>query len=322
MTSSPGDRPREFVEDLGPLRRTVARVRRNAHWIRTQGWGAVAEEHEWAPVRRTSAAVRRAAWRARHGGDAGVARPVLLFGVQRSGTNMLVRGLARRPEVEVHNENDRAAFERYKLRDLATIRTIVEESRHQVVLFKPLCDSHRADEVLDRLGTAVAPRAIWAYRGVDGRVRSSLAKFGDGNRAVLEEFAAGRADGRWQFQRLHPESVELIHRCAPRTLSAESGAALMWYIRNRHFFDLGLDGRDDCALVSYDRFVADPEPVAQRLCSFVGVPYDARLHAGVRGSGADRAPLDLHPLVRSHCDELGAALDQVAAGQRVVVRDD
>ena len=59
------------------------------------------------------------------------------------------------------------------------------------MLFKPLCDSHRTDHLLDDLRTASPGRAVWVYRDVDGRVRSALAKFGDGNRQVLREFADG-----------------------------------------------------------------------------------------------------------------------------------
>ena len=44
-------------------------------------------------------------------------RPVYLVGLQRSGTNMLARGLDIAPEFEVHNENDRAVFDHYLLRD-------------------------------------------------------------------------------------------------------------------------------------------------------------------------------------------------------------
>ena len=57
---------------------------------------------------RVASAKRR--WRRAHPQAAGRATPVYLVGLQRSGTNMLARGLDTAPEFEVHNENDRAAF--------------------------------------------------------------------------------------------------------------------------------------------------------------------------------------------------------------------
>jgi hypothetical protein len=291
----------------------VARVRRNVGWLRTNGWAAWAEEHEWRPVLRARNSLAKSAWRHKQGAVAGGAIPVFLFGVQRSGTNMVVRGLGRRPEVEVHNENDRVAFVQYKLRPDDVIRDVVTRSRHQLVLFKPLCDSNRADHLLDGLGTHAAPRAIWAFRCVDGRVRSEVAKFGDGNRRLLIEFAAGRGDDRWQFRRLSEDSKALIRERDPATLSPEAAAALMWYVRNRLFFDLGLHQRTDTLVVSYDRFVANPRRVTEALCAFLGLGYRADMHDDV----APRPParpgsLELPGWLSDRCHELETALDECA----------
>ena len=161
---------------------------------------------ERAPV-----AARKVWWRSTHGVEAGLSTPVFLVGVQRSGTNMVVRGLERSPEFEVHNENDRRVFHRYELKQpRRPFASVVGESRARYTLFKPLCDSHRTDQLLDRLGTTMPPRAIWAYRGMEGRVRSSLSKFRDHNLTVMADIAAGRSLERWQAQGLRPETMELI----------------------------------------------------------------------------------------------------------------
>jgi hypothetical protein len=238
--------------------------------------------------------------------------PVFLVGLQRSGTNMVVRGLERTPEFEVHNENDGRAFERYRLRPLPRIRAIVDSSRQRYVLFKPLCDSHRVDELLDSLGTQTPGRAVWAYRSVDGRVRSALAKFSDHNLQVLREIAAGRGSDRWQAQRLSHESLELIRSFDYEAMSPESAAALFWYVRNSLFFELGLDRRPDVALVSYDALVADPEGAVQPLCRFLGFPWSPRLvaHIDARSSSA-RPPLALDRRIRECCTELQERLDRV-----------
>jgi len=107
------------------------------------------------------------------------------------------------------------------------LQELVLASRHRYVLFKPLCDSHRADELL-AIDTLADGRAIWAYRAVDGRVRSALAKFGDTNLRVLTDIAAGKGLDRWQAQRLSPENLELIRslrRSKPRERSAARLAA-------------------------------------------------------------------------------------------------
>jgi hypothetical protein len=228
---------------------------------------------------------------------------------------MLLRGLGNAPEVEVHNENDRRAFQRYKLRDTATVAGIVARSRHPIVMFKPLCDSHRTDELLD-LPSTTAPLAVWAYRDVDGRVRSALAKFGDGNRQVLHEFAAGINTTRWHVQRISAESAQFVRSFDYDAMTAESGAALMWLIRNQQFFDLGLDRRGDVHLVSYNDFVIDPAGTMRPLCRFLDLPYRPRLVAHVSARPPTHTqPLDIDARIRAACDELAARLTKVTTQQ-------
>src|SRR5262249_43819930 len=137
----------------------VTRVRRHLGWARTQGVGRLIEEDELDPAERTRNAWRKALWRRSHDASPnGV--PVFLVGVQRSGTNMLVGGRGRAREFEVHNETDRATFRRFRLRPDPMVRSVVTRSRHDYVLFKPLCDSHRTVELLEGIGTPSAPKAV------------------------------------------------------------------------------------------------------------------------------------------------------------------
>lgn len=308
--------PRVFVEDLNGVRRLQARIERNVTWAREQGFRRVLEEKEIDPLRTWPSAVRKWNYRRSSPVPPGAAKPVYVIGLQRSGTNMLVRGLGLAPEVEVHNENDESAFHHYKLRPDPVVEAIVGRSRHELVLFKPLCDSHRADHLLDNLNTITPGRALWAYRNVDGRVRSALAKFSDGNLQVLREFAAGTNTTRWHTARISTESADLVRSFDYDTMTPASGAALMWLVRNRLFFDLELDLRDDVRLVSYDAFLEDPESTMGNLCRFLDFPYGPALaeHALARPA-TYRGPLDIDPLIRAECTQLGKELDAVARAQ-------
>jgi hypothetical protein len=295
------------------LRYQLHRVQRHWYWARTQGLGRLVEEDDLNPVDRARKAAAKWRWRRANGVAAGSAVPVFLVGLQRSGTNMVVRGLEASPEFEVHNENDRRAFDRFQLRPLPAIRDIVQASRHAYVLFKPLCDSHRTPELLDDLDAGGPGRAIWAYRSVDGRVASSLAKFGASNLRALAEIAAGRAADAWQAQGLSGENRALIGSFDYTAMTPATAAALFWYVRNALFFELGLDRRPDVTLVSYDRFVAGPEATMEGLCRFLGVDWNPALVAHVETRpGASRPPFDLDPVVRERCTELQQRLDAVA----------
>ncbi len=286
---------------------------RHWRWGREQGVRRLIEEDQLNPFSRARLAVAKRRWRRAHS-IAPNAVPVYLVGLQRSGTNMIARGLEEAPEFEVRNENDRDAFRRFQLQPNDAIRSIVAGSGQRYVLFKPLCDSHRTPELLDEMGTASPGRAIWAYRDVDGRARSAVAKFGDTNLRVLTRIADGEADGMWQAAGLSQTNRELIGSFDYASMSAESAAALFWYVRNSLYFELALDRRNDVLLVSYGAMVEDPQAEMRRICDFLDFRYRPQLDAHVDARApSGRARLELDERVRTLCDELAARLESSRA---------
>jgi hypothetical protein len=292
------------------LRDLIAKIHRHWRWGRSQGFLRLVEEDELNPLLRVSNGTRRWLWRRAHGLAPGTAMPVYVVGVQRSGTNMIVHGLQRCPEFEVYNENHRRAFRSFRLRSPETITHIITSSRHRYVLFKPLIDSHAIDRLLDELPVATHGRALWVYRDVDDRVRSSIAKFGDTNLRALADIASGRV-GRWEAARLSDQNLELIRGFDYRKMTAASASALFWYVRNSFYFELELDRRSDVLPVSYDAFVGDPEAEMRVVCRFLGVPWRTAIIAHVQTRGASRrSRLPLDPRIRELCDGLQERLDR------------
>jgi hypothetical protein len=298
------------------LRWQLFRVRRHVGWARTQGLGRLIEEDQLDPFARIPVAIRRAGWRLTHDRRPN-AVPVFLVGVQRSGTNMLTRGFERAPEFEVHNENDRKAFTRFRLREEPVIRAIVERSKHAFVLFKPLCDSHRTPALLDALETPRRGRAIWAYRGYQGRVRSSVAKFGDSNRRALRRIAEGTGSHLWQAGGLSSENLDLIRSFDYERMTPESAAALFWFVRNSLYFDLALEGREDVALASYESTIEEPESSMRSLCAFLGLPYREALIEGIEPRHLGAPGVDIDPRILERCEGLETALDAAMARRAI-----
>jgi len=296
---------------------TWRKLVRQWHWARRDGFARWIEEDQLNPVDRARTALAKRRWRSRDGVSPGEAVPVYLVGVQRSGTNMLVRGLEAAPEFEVHNENDRSVFDSYRLKSDDIVTERILRSRHRYVLFKPLCDSHRIDALLDTLPVPQHGKAIWAYRDVDGRVRSAISKFGDVNLRVLSGIARGEGTDRWQAQRISPDNLALIAEFDYATMSAETAAALFWYVRNSLYFDLGLDRREDTFLSSYDSLIAEPEATMRSLCDFLDFPYYPGLtkHIELRPNSR-KPPLAIDVRVRAQCDLLTERLQAKVAEQR------
>ena len=299
------------------VRTLVHKARQNWRWSRTHSWAHLIEEHDLNPVVRGKRAMRKGWWRLVHRDSRAPAAPVFVVGVQRSGTNLLAYGLDEMPEFQIYNEGNGKAFIDYHFRPLLVIEALVQRSTARFVLFKPLCDSHRTPELLDRFGPDA--RAIWTYRNVDGRVRSAVDKFGDSNLRALRTFAAGEEQkpwNAWQVQGLSGESADFIRSFDFSQLSAESAAALFWYVRNLLFFEMGLDRRPDTVLLNYDEFLAEPERIAHALCSFLGLPYRSEMIAHVDPRRPSRKPpLAIHPRIRERCAELKERLDEVCRVQ-------
>jgi hypothetical protein len=286
--------------------RLVTRVRGHWAWAREHGLAAAARED----AGRARAELRRYRWRRRNH-VAPHAVPVYLVGIQRSGTEMLLEGFNECPEIQIYNEKeDSAAFHEFKLRNDEVIRGLIMSSGHRCVIFKSLCDAHRVLHLMEGLRTPSTGRAIWIYRRMEGRVRSTLARWPDNNLRVLREIAQGRSIGHWEAEGLSSESLDLIRSFDYETLTRESAAALLWYVRNALFFELGLDRRNDVRLTSYERFLARPEGMMRDLCDFLGVSYDKGMtaHIGPRPP-ATKAPLEIDPEILTRCSRLQTRLD-------------
>lgn len=277
--------------------------------------GRLIEEDQLNPISRAKAWSEKARWRRRHP-DASARLTVWIVGAQRSGTNLVSRLLDAYPEVELYNENHNAAFDRFELKGNAQIGALIGASKHEVVVFKPLCDSDRMTGLLADFDAIAPGKALWVYRGVDARVRSAVSKFGSANRDVLVEIVADPNSPRWQARGLSAQAHSLLADINPASLDDESGSALFWYLRNSLFFDEDLDSRDDVMLVKYEWLVSDPGPHWAKVLDFLGMSSRPEVveREGIRPAVA-RDPLEIDPRVRALCDELGARLDAAMTRQ-------
>ncbi len=268
-----------------------------------------------APIRRVRAVGRTVAGRARAGAARSTpTRAVLIVGAQRSGTTMLVDAFARLPGVETYGESDPRAFDSFRIRSPQVIRGILAASRSRAAVFKPLCDSHRTQWLLEQLGPEPSPRAVWVYRSADGRIRSSVSRFGDSNLRALRRIAEDGDLTGWQAGGLSDDHLALLRSFDYDRLGAESAAGLFWYVRNSLYFDLGLDRRADVTLSSYDAFVDAPEASMRALCRFLALEYHGASVRGIRPS-RPRPNLALDDRVRALCDEMMQRLDRARHAQ-------
>ena len=242
----------------------------------------------------------------RHG--RGAKRVAFVLGCQRSGTNMLIWALGRSDSIWVYEEGSRPAFLGYRLAPQETLVRLVRRAPAPLVVFKPICDSHLADEILDGLPGS---RALWIYRRYPDVVNSALRTWGDHQRNVMQWIAEGdweRLD--WRGERLTRENQELVRRLAREGLDSHDGAALFWYLRNQFLFELGLDRDPRILLLRYEDLVEDPHRGFGRIAGFLDTVLEPRTYQQVfRSSVGREPPHSFGSEVRALCDGLLERLD-------------
>lgn len=250
--------------------------------------------------------LRKKIWRISHN-QAGKAVPVFICGVQRSGTTMLGACLERSPEVWHYPEHDPYAFENYILRDNATIQSLVSNNPFKTLVFKPLTDSHRVNDLMSRFGEGMG---IWMFRRYEDRANSAVVKFGAHNLEVLTDISNDKNLDIWQAQGLVEEDILLIKSFDYSDMNPGEAASLFWYLRNKLFFNQELNNDKRVMPVCYEELVNDPEGTMRKVCAHIGVQYRPYIISGIhaRSLGKQQAP-DIRSEITTLCDDMYARLD-------------
>ncbi len=201
-------------------------------------------------------------------GECGRGVPCFIFGAQRSGTNMVIDILKKSKSTECFDENDEEAFDNYVLRDFNTTSMLVKKSRAKAIIFKPICDSQNAAQILDYFKNS---RAVWIYRHYYDNVNSAMKNWKD--HKYLYYMLHDHKKARWRIENVSPEDMELVRRYYNVGISDASTRALVWYLRNRLFFQQKLDENPRVLLINYEKLVDSPNIYFQKIFLFLGLEF-------------------------------------------------
>lgn len=240
--------------------------------------------------------------------DDRTARPLFVFGCQRSGTTMLIDTLMRAPDLWVHPEKSTLAYREFRLRSPGTVSMVTRLTPAAVAIYKPLCDSHLADRVLAAHEDA---SAIWLVRRWEDVARSAVKKWGSHQLDVVRAIATGRGDTvGWRGERIAEPLLEQLAELSSPTLTELDGAALFWYLRNSFYFALGLDEQPRMTLLRYEDLVMRPKPSFRPVFESLGVDWNAAwVEHVVSHAVARERPVGVDPRVMALCDALQERFD-------------
>ncbi len=239
-------------------------------------------------------------------------RTLLIFGCQRSGTTALQHVFAADPNVVSFGELG-LAFERWpfnhRLRHHRTVRAMTTLTGASMVVIKPLVESHRVVDLLDRLPGS---RAVWMYRHYADVASSNLKRFGpDNGRSNVTRALSG--DPRdWRTQGVGEHELEVLSGFEFDSLGSHDFAALFWWLRNQLFFDQHLVDEDRLRMCSYRALVTEPQETIDAMYELAGVEplrpgAGARIHRSSIDKGKD---IELDPQVRDLCETMWRLLEK------------
>ncbi|HEB86958.1 MAG TPA: sulfotransferase [Gammaproteobacteria bacterium] len=251
--------------------------------------------------------------------------PVFVVGTQRSGTTLLIDILGKSPLCQTFHEVDDRAMQDVRLRDEPVIKQLIQDDGHPLLIFKPINDSQYSEAFINTYDNS---RIVWLYRDYNDVVNSALVKWAEWQKKIVlwvrehygDQDTPTDEPEKWLAiyrERITPETVEALRRCADDELTNAEGAALLWYMRNQLYFDQQLEDSDKVLLVRYEDMVRDPMVYIKRVFDFIGCPFKNNYAADVRTSSiAKKDQPELRPSVRDLCNGLQQKLDAVYKQKR------
>ena len=234
-------------------------------------------------------------------GNRGDARAAFVFGDMRSGTNMLIQTLNNCIDTECYYENDDEAFDNYRLREREIIAGLIQASRADLVVFKPIADSQHASKIL---ASYDGSKAIWIYRHYSDAVISALKNWKEHNRYLYYMLFDPQV-ARWRLEEVLPEHLSLVRKYYEKGVSEASARALIWYLRTSLYFQQNLDKDVRVFLVNYEHLVSNPSIEFKKITEFLGCQFSNDIVKKVFSSSVNKEDnLVIDQEIKSLCDEL------------------
>jgi len=211
---------------------------------------------------------------------------ILVSGVQRSGTNMIMDFYDRSFETTVFHETDKRVYESYHLRTWPELKRNIAASPSRTVALKALLEAHELSPLLHAFAPA---KLVWIFRPYDDMVNSYLQNW-PGGRNEIDKVIKDPDSAAWRGKGMTAETHAIVKRHYDPAMSEASALALFWYYRNQLIFDQGLHDDHRCRLVFYDDLVRVPERCGRSLAEFSGLVPHSRLWSGFNTSSVRRRP--------------------------------
>lgn len=229
-------------------------------------------------------------------------RLIFVLGAQRSGTRLPLQVIDQAPEITTFSEGADPYFNGVLLRPLEDVEELVRRSSSPIVALKPICETHRVHELLDRFPLS---RAVWIFRNYQDTVNSASLKWTSGREALRRIARREYPANDWRVGGLDAARLLLVDRLYRDDMTLHEANAVMWFLRNGLFFDLKADQREDVLLLRYEDLTARPQEQFGRLFTFIGTPIPSGALDAIRPSRQTKRHFpEISAEIKELCEEL------------------
>jgi hypothetical protein len=244
----------------------------------------------------------RAQWRARLRPCAET-QPIFVLGCQRSGTTALARMIGLGSEVRRYEEGDPAYFildDAPRLLDLEMVAKRLVGERNRFTLIKALCESQRANELLDRFPHA---QIVWIFRHYSTCIASHVRYYRAEHDAVeYVQDIVNPAASSWKCVGLSRQARARLAEYQHVRLTPKSAYAIYWLARNLLYFNMIKSER--VHVVNYEALIEAPQAQGERIFKALGLPYRPHYADLIDNSYERRTRVDgIDPFLTSWCDD-------------------
>lgn len=204
-------------------------------------------------------------------------RVAFIFGCQRSGTTLLRDFIGSDKRFRDIGEGDAPYFHQEKgprylrLVDDSQVEALTKAQKSPWVLLKPLHDSQRAAELLERFESS---RGIWIFRHYDSVVQSHIGYYRHDPMEYLRPLRQVDIHS-WMLSGLEQQSMERVRELLEIANSSIPDLyAVFWYARNALLFQHLK--RVNLLVISYENLVAAPHQCLQSFNNHLGVDLSTK----------------------------------------------
>jgi len=222
---------------------------------------------------------------------------------------MMMDVLDASPETECYNETDEEAFDNYVLRDLNLVAKLTAKSAAKITFFKCILSSQHARTLLDLNPTG---KIIWMFRRYEDVVNSNLKRFSNHTDEIKSMLFEPEKAG-WRAENVTPEDMAMVRHFWEKGISDASARALMWVLRNRLFFQQGLDSDARVMAIDYDQLVQNPQVTASTVFKFLDLHFEPQFVESVHSTSVRKDPApEIDPELTAIAEDIWKRLSSVA----------